>query len=177
MKIQIRFGRKSDLSMYTKMLQKTYQNAYTNVKLGLTKDCFSIEVFNSQNNQNYLESNLYVNNHQKCWLAFENKELVGSISIIECENNYELRGFYVEPEHQGKGIGKRLWKLAKDYAKGRDITCDIYAHNTKTINIYQHWGFVIDSDRGEFYRHWPEWKEGISAKCIYMRFKNGKNKR
>jgi ribosomal protein S18 acetylase RimI-like enzyme len=82
-----------------------------------------------------------------------------------------LRGFYVHPEFQGKGIGKRLWHLARRFAKQKDITCDIYTHNVKTIELYKTWGFVIDEKRGKFYRHWPEWPEGLQAKCLYMRYK------
>ena len=171
MKVQIRHARKTDLPEYTKLLQKTYKNSYTNEEMGLTKECFSEEVFKSLNNQKYLASNLLVNDKQKCWLAFVGSKLVGSISIIEWSKDYELRGFYVGTKEQGKGIGKKLWKLALSFVNGKDITCDIYAHNIKTIEIYKEWGFDVDAERGEFYRHWPEWPEGVKARCIYMRYK------
>jgi ribosomal protein S18 acetylase RimI-like enzyme len=98
------------------------------------------------------------------------EKLVGSITIIEREKDYELRGFYIATKYQGKGIGKKLWELALDFAKEKNITLDIYAHNTKTIEIYKKWGFKVDTARGEFYRHWPEWPEGLRAKSIYMRY-------
>jgi len=171
MNLQIRLARKGDLPLYTKLLQKTYQDSYTSDEIGLSPDCFSEQVFNSPDTQKYLASNLVTNNLQKCWLAFLNSELVGSISIIKTRKDYELRGFYVATKHQGKGTGKRLWNLALDFAKDKDITLDIYAHSTKTIEIYKKWGFEVDTKRGEFYRHWPEWPEGVEAKCIYMRYK------
>jgi len=170
-KVQIRHARKSDLPKYTKLLQKTYQDAYTDEEIGLTKECFSEKVFNSLNNQKYLASNLLVNNKQKCWLAFIGSKLVGSVSIIERKKDYELRGFYVGTKEQGKGIGKKLLELVLSFAKGKDITCDIYAHNVKTIEIYKKWGFEVDTKRGAFYRHWPEWPKGVKVKCIYMRYK------
>jgi ribosomal protein S18 acetylase RimI-like enzyme len=167
----IRHAKKSDLPAYTKMHQKVYQAVLVNEAIGLTKECLSEKVFNSIRIQKYLTSNLVVNSKQKCWLAFDGKELVGSITIIEREKDYELRGFYVAINYQGKGIGKKLWKLALDFAKNKDIVLDIYAHNTKSIEMYKKWGLKIDKEKGEFYRHWPEWPENVKAKSIYMKLR------
>lgn len=139
MKVNIRLAQKSDLLQYTDLLQKTYQDAYTDETIGLKKEYFSKEIFNTQNTQEYLESNLKVDERQKCWLAFVDEKLAGSITIIEREKDYEIRGFYVATDYQGKGIGKKLWGLALDFAKEKDITLDIYAHNIKTIEIYKKW--------------------------------------
>jgi ribosomal protein S18 acetylase RimI-like enzyme len=171
MKIKIRLARKSDLPEYTKLLQKTYQDAYTCDAIGLTKECFSEEIFNTEDTQRYLKSNLVVNKNQKTWLAFSDKELIGSITILDKGKECELHGFYVATNFQGKGIGKKLWKLALNFAGDKNITLNIYAHNTKTIEIYKKWGFEIDTERGEFFRHWPEWPENLKVKCIYMRHK------
>lgn len=51
MEIKIRFARKSDLKKYTDLLQRTYQEAYTNESLGLTKELFSKEIFNTPDTQ------------------------------------------------------------------------------------------------------------------------------
>ena len=170
MNVSIRLAKKSDLRAYTDLLQKTYQDAYPNEEEGLKKEYFSEKIFNTPDTQKYLASNLLVNDKQKCWLAFINSELVGSISIIEREKDYELRGFYVATQYQNKGIGKKLWKHVLEFAKNKDITCDIYAHNEKTIGMYEKWGFQVDTARGEFYRHWPEWPKGVQAKSIYMHY-------
>jgi ribosomal protein S18 acetylase RimI-like enzyme len=167
--MNIRLAVSSDLSAYTSLLQKTYQDSYTKPEIGLTPACFSEEVFNTKDTQEYLKSNLLQNDNQKCWLAFEGDELVGSITIVGKDKEYELRGFYVASIYQGQGIGKSLWKLALSFAKNKDIVLDIYAHNTKTIDLYKRWGFIIDKDKGEFFRHWDEWPKNVKAKCIYMR--------
>jgi len=167
--VNIRLAKKSDIKKYTVLLQKTYQNAYTNEKIGLTKNCFSKKVFSTEDSQNYLKSSLVINAKQKTWIAFSGTKLIGSITIISKGKECELRGFYVDTKYQGKGIGKQLWKYALDFSNGKDIVLDIYAHNKKTINIYRRWGFVVDKKKGVFYRHWPEWPEGLKAKCIYMR--------
>jgi len=170
MTIDIRRAEAKDLPKYTELLQKTYEDAYVNVVIGLTKECFSQEIFNSPDTQKYLVSNLINNDKQACYLAFDQSVLVGSISIIEKEDEYELRGFYVAKEYQGHGIGKRLWKKVIKDVKGKDITLDIYEHNKSTIEIYKKWGFVVDHAKGQFFRHWPEWPENVKARCLYMRY-------
>lgn len=170
MKVQIRLARKSDLPEYTKLLQKTFQDAYTDEKIGLKKEYFSKKVFSSTRIKKYLTESLKTNGRHKCWLAFVGSKMVGSITIIERKDDYELRGFYVEMEFQGKGIGTKLWQLARDFTKDKDITCDVYAHNIKGIGVYKKWGFVIDKEKEEFYRHWDEWPKGVKAKCIYLRY-------
>lgn len=174
MKVSIRLARKSDLTQYTKLLQRTYQDAYTDEKLGLTKSCFSKKVFSTRDTQEYLKSSLTISKKQRTWLAFLGQKLVGAITIINRGKESELRGFYVAPRYQGRGIGKQLWSLARNFTKNRDVVLDIYAHNKRTIDIYKKWGFVIDRKKGVFYRHWPEWPEGLRAKCIYMRSKKRK---
>lgn len=173
MYITIRLAKTSNLPAYTSMHQEVYEHTYVFEAIGLTKDCFSKEVFLTPSTQEYLLSNLQQNTHQKCWLAFLGKELIGSISIVERENDCELRGFYVVTKQQGKGIGKKLWMKTLAFAKKKhkDITLDIYAHNMKTIALYKKWGFIVDESRGNFFRHWPEWPEDVQAKSFYMRYK------
>lgn len=102
-------------------------------------------------------------------MAFLDLKLVGSITIIEGEEDYELRGFYIAPDYQGRGIGKKLWELVLSFAKDKDITLDVSVNSLKTIEMYKKWGFEIDAKKEGFFRHWPEWPEGIKAKYIYMR--------
>ena len=171
MNVRIRLAEKGDLFEYTKLLQKAFQDAYTNEKIGQKKEYFSKKVFSSARIKKHLIKSLVVNDRQKCWLAFVGSKMVGSITVIKRKNEYELRGFYVAADYQGKGIGKKLWDIAREFAKDMDITCDVYEHNIKGIEVYKKWGFIIDKGKGEFYRHWDEWPEGVKAKCIYMRYK------
>jgi len=172
MKINIRLATGSDLLEYTKLLQKTYHSSYINDAIGLTKECFSEDIFNTKDTQKYLKSNLIINENQKTWLAFIGVDLIGSITIAIKDKECELKGFYVATSFQGKGIGKKLWKLAQAFSGNKNITLDIYAHNLKTIEIYKRWGFEIDTKKGEFYRHWPEWPKDLKVKCIYMIYKS-----
>jgi len=168
MKVKVRLARISDLKNYTNLLQRTYEAAYTQESLGLTKNCFSKKVFNTKNTQDYLKSKLQITDQQKTWLAFVQDEMIGSITISDNKDTCELSGLYIAPEYQGKGIGKRLYSLALEFSGTKNITLDIYQHNKNTISIYKKWGFEIDKNRGSFSRHWPEWPKGLEAKCIYM---------
>lgn len=178
MKISIRFAKKSDLRDYTDLLQRTYEAAYTDKSLGLTKDCFSKKIFASPDTQKYLKSHLIINDTQKTWLAFINSKMIGGATcIIKGKNEAELTGFYVALKYQGKGIGKKLYRLASKFADGRDLILDIYTHNKKTIKMYKKWGWKLDTTRGDkgfFFRYWPEWPKGLKAKCMYMRLKGYK---
>lgn len=168
MEIQFRLAEIQDLDAYTILLQQVYRDAYTNVGLGLTQACFSLDVFRTPNTQEYLLSNLRNSETQRTWLAVMNNTPVGAITILDRGSECELRGFYVATNFQGQGIGKQLFMKAKQFSAGKSIILDIYAHNLKTIALYKKWGFVIDETKTAFYRHWPEWPEGLQAKCIYM---------
>lgn len=173
MEVLILLAKTSDLDDYTDLLQRTYEVAYTDESIGLTKNCFSKEIFSSTDTQKYLKSHLIINDKQKTWLAFINSKMIGAATcIIKSEKEAELTGFYVAPEYQGKGVGKKLYRLVIDFADGKDLVLDIYAHNTKTIEMHKKWEWKLDTTRGDkgyFFRHWPEWPKGLQAKCIYMR--------
>jgi len=166
----------NDIKGYTNLLQETYQEAYVDESIGLVSDCFSREIFEHDDTQKYLKSHLVENDLQKTWLAFDGDVLIGAItSIIKNDNEAELTGFYVRPEYQCRGIGKRLYDLALKFVGDRDLILDIYAHNIKTIEMYKKWGWELDVTRGEkgfFTRHWLEWPDKLKAKCMYMRLKN-----
>ncbi|KKP86199.1 MAG: hypothetical protein UR87_C0026G0001, partial [candidate division CPR3 bacterium GW2011_GWE2_35_7] len=173
MQIHIRLAEKTDLFQYTNLLQKTYEKAYVNEALGLTKECFSKAVFNSENTQDYLKSRLKITEKQKTWLVLIEEKLVGSITYISTDKNQgELAGFYVDPDYQGQGIGKKLYSYFMKHISIGNLVLDLYCHNIKAIEIYKRWGWKIDISRGQkgyFYRHWPEWPENLQAKCMYMR--------
>lgn len=169
MNIFIRLARLSDLASYTAMVQQTDQKAYTNDSLGLTKECFSEEVFGSDDTQKYLKSKLVCTDKKQTWVVVAKNIVLGSVTVEYKGKESEMSGFYVLPNYQRMGIGEQLWSRVLEFSTGKDITLDIYSHNTKTIEIYKKWGFEIDANRGTFFRHWPEWPEGVRAESLYMR--------
>lgn len=179
--MDIQIATLDNLKKYTELLQKTYQEAYVNKEISLTVDCFSKEIFENDDTQKYLRSHLSNSEKQKTWLAFEGDLLIGAVTCILVHNDKaELTGFYVHPNHQGKGIGSKLYELVLGFAKNRDLMLDIYLHNTKAIKIYRKWGWELDYNRGSngyFNRHWPEWPKDLSVECMYMILKNNKLKK
>src|SRR3989344_3650680 len=172
MNIRLRLARKSDFVAYTALLQRTHEATFPNKKIGLTKKCFSKEIFATDDTQAYLRSNLEKGAHQRTWLAVTGRELVGAITIEKKGKEYEIRGFYVASEHQGHGIGKRSWQRALGFADGRPVVLDVYAHTRNIIALYKRWGFVVDKKKKPTYSHWPEWPKGMRVKRIYMRREN-----
>jgi ribosomal protein S18 acetylase RimI-like enzyme len=160
MNLHIRLAKPSDLKQYIDLLQTTYEFAYANPKVGLTKDCFSPKIFNTQKAQKNFKTSLINSSKEKTWLAFSDSQLVGSATckIID-KNKAKFFGFYVHPNFQHHGIGKKLYNLVLKFAKNRDLLLDTNIYNTKTIDIYKKWGWQIDTsqgDKGYFYFHWPE---------------------
>jgi ribosomal protein S18 acetylase RimI-like enzyme len=131
MNIIPRLAKESNLDDYRDLLQETYQATYVDESIGLTKECFSKEVFSSQDTTEYLKGNLIVDDEQKTWLAYDGELLVGVITIKSTGDECELKGFYVKPKYQGKGIGNRLWKKALGFANGKDILFLIFTLITK----------------------------------------------
>lgn len=176
MEVNIRPAIPADLADYTQLLQRAYQSAYVDESIGLTADLFSPEIFSSADTQKYLAQRLTTGPGKMTWLAFLGEKLAGSVTcVLESDDIAEIAGFYVDPEHQGKGIGTRLYSRALDFAGDRDLVLDLYCHNTNAISMYSRWGWVLDTSRGEkgyFSRHWPEWPESVRAKCMYMIWRN-----
>lgn len=158
-----------DLKSYTSLMQQTYTDAYVDESIGLTPECFSNAVFQTEDTQKYLKNKLSNNASHKTWVACIDDTIVGAVTIADEGASYEMSGFYVLPAYQRNGIGKKLWSLVQDFAKNKDITLDIYTHNTKTIELYKRWGFKEDRARARFYRHWNEWPDGLMAESMYMR--------
>lgn len=169
MDVTIRLAKESDFAAYLDLMQKTYQEAFVNDEMGLTKDMFASRYFHTPTALKFFTEMMHVSDTQKCWLAFVGDELVGSITMTNKENECVLGGFYVATKFQGIGIGKRLWDLALGYAKEKDITLGVYTHNTKTIDMYKKWGFVSDSTKEIQEGSWEGWPEGVTIKTLYMR--------
>jgi ribosomal protein S18 acetylase RimI-like enzyme len=172
MNLKTRLAKLSDLKEYTNLLQITYEIAYSNPEIGLTKECFSKEIFNTIDTQNYLKTKLVNSKNQKTWLIFSNSKLVGSATCkIINEDKAEFSGYYVHPDFQGLGIGKKLYQKVLVFSGNRDLLLGIYVHNQKTIDIYKKWGWQIDFSRGNsgyITGHWPEWPDDVFAKSVYM---------
>jgi RimJ/RimL family protein N-acetyltransferase len=172
MNYKIRLAKPSDLKNYIDLLQITYEFSYTNPKVGLTKDCFSPKIFNTKKAQKNFKTSLVNSSIQKTWLASSGSKLIGSATckIID-QNNAGFSGFYIHPEFQHHGIGKKLYQKVLQFSKDKNLLLDTHLDNAKTIKIYKKWGWKVDTfrgDKGYFYCHWSEWPDDLQIKCVYL---------
>lgn len=167
--IVIRQSNLDDLDRYTTMMQQTYEDTYVDDSIGLTAERFSLEIFTNDVTQSYLKAKLINDEKQKAWVACDGEDIVGAVTIqSKDDGTCEMSGFYVLPPYQGNGIGTLLWSRVLEFTSGRQITLDTYTHNSKTIQLYKHWGFQEDLSKPRFYRHWSSWPKGLEAEAMYM---------
>ena len=75
----------------------------------------------------------------------ETDRIVGVLVLIRTADSMLLDNIAVDPEQQGKGLGKRLLQLAEAEARKRDLDrLELYTHETMTENIelYRSLGYV-----------------------------------
>lgn len=79
-----------------------------------------------------------------------------SSSVYVYTSDAEIAGFYalldnhlaaifVQPEQQGRGIGKALMAHAKSF--GENLNLSVYKNNQPSVNFYLSQGFVISSEQ------------------------------
>lgn len=108
------------------------------------KDAYSIDVMN-----NRITSSLNL-------VVEKNAEIMGYafFSGNLSDKDVFLESLYIHPQHQGKGLGKRLLQtgLAK-YKEPTTLALTVYKGNPN-ISFYEREGFkVIKENKGEFYGH------------------------
>ncbi len=76
-------------------------------------------------------------------VAKENNAVVGAIRIIRRDNKNQLQAIYVLPDHQGKGIGSKLWEAAQNSLdKDKETYVEVANYNQSAIDFYHRLGFV-----------------------------------
>ncbi len=167
LEIKIRLARDSDLGAYTRLLQKSFQDTFSDDAIGLPKSFFSEEIFSSERIQGYFSSRIRGGKGKKTWLAFHGADLIGAMTAKKVGREVEFEGFYVDAAFRGGGIGKVLWQRAMDFAGKRNIILVTFSHNDKSNAVYRKLGFVRYGE--EMAMHWSEWPEDASAKLFRMR--------
>jgi ribosomal protein S18 acetylase RimI-like enzyme len=83
------------------------------------------------------------------FVAIDDGEVVGLIVLIAAEDHLLIENVAIDPEHQGKGIGRSLMALAETYASDRRIPeLRLYTNAAMTENLvlYPRLGYR-ESDR------------------------------
>jgi len=171
--LTIRLATVNDFEQYVNLLQITYETCSTNSSLGLTKECFSTEMMATDESVKYLHSYLEITPTHKAWIAEIDGKIIGAITCeVRSQFEAEIVAFYVHPQYQHQGVGKKLYAKALDFAGQRDVMLDVYAHSTHVIAMYKKWGWKLDESRGEhgtFLLHWRGWPNNVHVPCVYLR--------
>lgn len=84
-----------------------------------------------------------IKKEDQTWLVAEfNNRVVGHIRIIHKKTHDEIDMFYILPNYQNIGIGKKLLAMAIDDNKN-DILVDVIDFNEKAISFYEKYGFIF----------------------------------
>jgi GNAT superfamily N-acetyltransferase len=87
--------------------------------------------------------------HDGFWIAVHDQRIVGSITIDGSEaamNGAHLRWFILDPEYQGKGIGKQLMGEAMHFCKEKNfqrVQLSTFAGLDSARHLYEKCGFKL----------------------------------
>lgn len=94
---------------------------------------------------NYLDK-FYIDNNNVIFVALDNNDIIGFISLCKNEDNIYIDDYSVKEEYRGKGIGSKLMSLANTYALENNIN-ELITHvetaNKKSIEFYKNKGFKL----------------------------------
>lgn len=74
----------------------------------------------------------------KIWIAKDSDNIVGTLSLF----GNHLRRFFVHPDHQGKGIGRKLLEIAEKTAKQDKYKEIVVGSILRAVPIYKKMGFT-----------------------------------
>ena len=89
----------------------------------------------------------------RLWIAEREGTLMGSIAVVESDQEGQLRWFLLAPEARGSGLGKRLLDLALDYCRERAFARVFlwsFSDLTAALKLYERAGFEITDTTTEF---------------------------
>lgn len=148
-----------------------HKAAYVRPELGKTENLYTKEIFASPRITQYYKDLCQFKADQKIWLAVDdNNSLIGMVVAQNVDDYCEMRTFYVRSDLKGHGIGHDLYQKVLEFADGKQIQVDVIEYMQETIDMYKHWGFVIDEQKGKLTYPIIEWPEAArkAYRAIYM---------
>ncbi len=161
--IEILDAKPEDARDINNLLAKTWIDTYPNEKEGITEQDIKDFVAGNLTEESVKARAEAVKNageNKKFLLAKQDGVLIGECLLLDRGEDYQLKAFYVLPEHQRKGVGQMLWKEAeKFFTENKDIIVWSALYNEKTINFYEKLGFVkTDKDMSSQFHKLPSGK-------------------
>lgn len=148
-----------------------YLAAYERPELGITKDLFSKDIFSSPRIKAYFQDICRNTDDNKTWLTIDpTQNLLGMVGAHRYPDYCDMKAFYVKPELKGQGIGRVLYERVLAFAGSQPIQVDVIEYADEAIELYKHWGFVVDQSKGTLIYPIVEWPEAArqAYRAIYM---------
>ena len=93
---------------------------------------------------------------RKYFVALNDDKVCGYIGLFDCDSDYNIISFAVLPELQRRGIGTKLFSVAKDFAikqNKKSMSLEVDENNQKALSFYKKQGFVIANVRKKYYKN------------------------
>ncbi len=81
----------------------------------------------------------------KIWVALNNNEIVGTVSVVPKKDSLYIRSMAILPEARGTRIGERLLREIEDYAivhNYRKLSLNTAPFLKRAVRLYEKFGFV-----------------------------------
>ena len=91
----------------------------------------------------------YDESQDRFWIAVDGQRIVGSITIDGSEattKGAHLRWFILDPEYQGKGVGRHLMEEAMRFCEDKNfqrVSLSTFAGLDSARHLYEKWGFRL----------------------------------
>lgn len=87
------------------------------------------------------------------YLIMNDGKVVGNVSYEKNpDGSVYLSGFAIDPEFQGKGIGRQVMnQIMEELASAKKITLMTHPENTAAVKLYSSFGFVVRSRKENYF--------------------------
>jgi len=153
--IKIRKAIANDVYEVHEVIRKTWLKTYPNVKEGITikdiEDKFKKDDTPEGKKKIEEQKKIYKDKNQQVWVAEENNQIIGFCTAGKEQKNNRIRGIYILPNYQGKGVGKLLIEKAFAWSgTDKDILVNVASYNQQAIGFYKRFGFIETGRCGVF---------------------------
>lgn len=124
---------------------KTWLHTYPNKEKNITEEQIKIYFDKKNTPENINKRVEFLKNipeNFKYIIAKDENVIVGVCTAKIHDDINELISIYVDPEYQGKGIGKKFWGMLQSFFDPKkDIKVNVVDYNINAIKFYERLGF------------------------------------
>jgi len=155
MAIETRKAIANDVYGIREVQKETWFKTYPNAKEGITIEDIEnkFREDNTPEGRRKIEEHkkIYEDKNQQVWVAEEKNRIIGFCTAGKEQEYNRLRGIYILPNYQGKGVGKLLVEKAFAWlGTNKDILVNVASYNQQAISFYKRFGFVETGKSGVF---------------------------